>query len=153
MGAPVRYDGAAKPLASPHLQRWRDEGRLVPFCPEVAAGLATPREPAEIAPGGDGAAVIAGRARVLTRAGADVTAAFRAGAELALRTALAEGCRFALLIDGSPSCGARRIHDGTFAGRRVAAAGVTATLLAEAGIAVFTSEEINALAAALARAG
>lgn len=149
LGAPVRYDGRGKPLLSAHLDRWRAEGRVVAFCPEVAAGLPTPRPPAEIV-GGAGADVIAGDARVLAADGADVSAAFIAGAEAALRLARAENCRFALLIDGSPSCGSDTLYDGTFSGRRVAGAGVTATVLRQAGIAVFAPVEIDALAAALA---
>ena len=150
LGAPVRYDGRGKRLAAVLLDTWIAEGRVVPFCPEVAGGLPTPRPPAEIETGGDGAAVIAGRAAVRDRNGRDVGAAFIAGADLALAQALASGCRFALLTDGSPSCGAGAIHDGTFSGRRVAGAGVTATRLAEAGIAVFTPDRIEELAARLA---
>lgn len=152
LGAPVRYDGRGKPLQSDHLTRWRAEGRIVPFCPEVAAGLATPRPPAEIVGDGmdlGGGAVLDGRATVRTSDGADVGAAFRAGAEAALRLARAEGCRFALMIDGSPSCGPDSLYDGTFTGRRVAGAGVTATLLARAGIAVFSPARIDDLAAAI----
>lgn len=149
LGAPVRYDGRGKPLLSPDLERWRAEGRVVAFCPEVAAGLPTPRLAAEIV-GGAGADVIAGGARVLASDGSDVSAAFLAGAEAALRLAQAENCRFALLIDGSPSCGSDTLYDGTFSGRRVAGAGVTATVLRRAGIAVFAPAAIAALAAALA---
>ncbi|MBP0650985.1 DUF523 domain-containing protein, partial [Mycobacterium tuberculosis] len=89
------YDGRGRPLASEHLERWRAGGRLVAFCPEVAAGLPTPRPPAEIGAGGDGRAVLAGAGRVLTSDGDDVSAAFRGGAELALPLARAQGCRFA----------------------------------------------------------
>lgn len=150
LGAQVRYDGRGKALASEHLTSWRAAGRVVPFCPEVAAGLPTPRPPAEIAPGGDGLAVLAGWGRVLDRDGGDMTAAFLAGAEAALALAQAERCRFALLIDGSPSCGSETLYDGTFSARRVAGVGVTAARLRAAGIAVFSPARIDALARALA---
>ncbi|WP_274541811.1 2-thiouracil desulfurase family protein [Komagataeibacter melaceti] len=46
-GQPVRYDGAARPLMHASLARWQAEGRVFAFCPETAAGLPTPRPPAE----------------------------------------------------------------------------------------------------------
>jgi uncharacterized protein YbbK (DUF523 family) len=115
----------------------------------VAGGLTTPRAPAEISPGGNGLAVLAGAARVLAFNGEDVTEAFLSGARAALALAQTESCGFALLIDGSPSCGSDTIYDGTFAGRRVVGAGVTAALLREAGIVVFSPTRIGDLAAAI----
>lgn len=107
-----------------------------------------PRPAAEII-GGSGADVLAGRARIVTASGEDVTAAYVAGARAALAEAEAAGAAHALLIDGSPSCGGRFIHDGGFAGRRIAGEGVTAALLRAAGIAVYSEAEIDALAAAI----
>ena len=43
LGQPIRYDGQSKPVPDARLERWATEGRLVPFCPECAAGLPTPR--------------------------------------------------------------------------------------------------------------
>lgn len=149
LGSPVRYDGRAKTLAGEHLDRWRAEGRLVPLCPETAAGLPVPRPPAEIAPGDTAALVLAGPGRVLTDTGEDVTALFRRGAELTLAFALARGCRFALLTDGSPSCGSRFVHAGTFDGSRRAGRGVVTELLESHGIRVFAPARIKDLAAAL----
>ncbi len=42
LGQPVRYDGAAKPVAfvRDELPRWAE---LIPFCPETGAGLGVPR--------------------------------------------------------------------------------------------------------------
>ena len=151
IGAPVRYDGTGKALASPVLARWQAEGRLVTVCPEMLGGLPTPRPAAEIS-GGDGAAVLAGRARIRTRDGDDVTDAFVAGAEAALATAREAGCRFALLMPRSPSCGVRTIHDGRFSGALVSGSGATAALLATAGLEVFGADEIDALAEAVAAA-
>jgi uncharacterized protein YbbK (DUF523 family) len=149
LGAPVRYDGKGKPLGHALMARWMEEGRLVSFCPEVSAGMPVPRLPAEIANGGDGADVLAGRARVVDTAGEDLTAGFLAAAENALETALREGCRHALLIDGSPSCGSISIYDGSFSGGRHPGAGVTAALLRSRGIAVYAPAEIEALAEAI----
>ncbi|MWA00249.1 DUF523 domain-containing protein [Actinomadura sp. LD22] len=149
VGRPVRYDGAAKPVGGGLFERWRMEGRLVPLCPEVSGGLPVPRPPAEIV-GGDGGAVLDGTARVVTEAGADVTAEFLRGARLALAAAERSGARIALLKEGSPSCGGTRVHDGTFSGTPVPGAGVTTALLRREGIRVFGEDDLDAVQELLA---
>ena len=145
MGHAVRYDGRAKPLAHPALDRWLAEGRLITICPEMSAGMPVPRLPAEIEPGKSAAEVLSGGARVLEINGDDVTAEFRQAAENALALALETGCAYALLIDGSPSCGSGFIYDGSLSGRRRPGEGVTATLLKAHGIQVFSDRDIDAL--------
>ena len=106
----------------------REQGHeAVPVCPEQLGGLPTPRPSSERV--GD---------RVLTRTGEDVTEAFRLGAERALDIARAHGVRRALLQERSPSCGSGAVYDGTFSGRLVPGQGVTARLLEEHGIAVYS---------------
>lgn len=78
--------------------------------------------------------------------GTDVTARYVAGAQAALETARQNNCRFALLVDGSPSCGSGFIYDGSFGGRKHSGTGVTAALLRNHGIEVFAETEIDALA-------
>lgn len=148
LGHHVRYDGGAHgPFGV--LQRWQDEGRIVPLCPEVAGGLPTPRPPAEI-PGGQGAAVLDGVVQVLTIDGEDVTEAFVDGAEQALALVQRHGIRLALLKARSPSCGNLENYDGSFSGRKVAGEGVTAALLRRAGVQVFNEEQLVAADEALA---
>lgn len=149
IGRPVRYDGAHKRSGDAVLQRWLDEGRVVAVCPEIAGGLGVPRLPAEIAGGAGGAAVLAGRAQVIDRQGHDVSAAFVAGAQQALREAQARGIRVAVLKEGSPSCGSGRIHDGSFSAAMVPGQGVTAALLESAGIRVFSEAQFAAADACL----
>ncbi|MCV9963057.1 DUF523 domain-containing protein [Pararhizobium sp. BT-229] len=147
MGHAVRYDGQAKPLVHPALDRWRDEGRLVTICPEMSAGMPVPRLPAEIEPGKSAADVLSGYGRVLESGGGDVTDEFRQAAENALALALETGCTYALLIDGSPSCGTGFVYDGRFSGRRQPGEGVTAALLKANGIEVFSDAQIEELMA------
>lgn len=149
MGQAVRYDGAAKPLRHPAIARWHGEGRLVATCPEMSAGMPVPRPPAEIEGGKAGADVLSGEARVLEKTGGDVTAGFRRAAENALALARETDCRFALLIDGSPSCGSGFVYDGSFSGERIRGEGVTAALLRRNGIEVYSDREIEALVARL----
>lgn len=149
LGHKVRYDGGAH---GPYdlLQLWQDEGRIVPLCPEVAGGLPTPRPPAEIA-GGQGAQVLDGQLPVLTDSGADVTAAFVAGAEIALRLVQQHGLRVALLKARSPSCGNTHNYDGSFSGNLVEGEGGTAALLRRHGVKVFNEQQLAEAAAELAR--
>ncbi len=130
LGHAVRYDGKDKLLCHPAIERWNEEGRLVTICPEMAGGMAVPRPPAEIENGASGLDVLEGRARVIEITGGDVTAQFVAGARKALAFAQDNGCRYALLIDGSPSCGSVAVYDGSFSGRKHAGNGVTAALFA-----------------------
>ncbi|MCP9949501.1 DUF523 domain-containing protein [Actinomadura madurae] len=148
VGRPVRYDGKAKPVSGGLVERWRAEGRLVPFCPEVSGGLGVPRPPAEIV-GGDGGDVLDGTARIRTGTGEDVTEEFLRGARLALDAARRSGARVALLKEGSPSCGGHRIYDGTFTGSPVPGTGVTTALLRRSGVHVFSEDELDDLAALL----
>lgn len=153
MGEPVRYDGKGKLFSHVLIDRWRQEGRLVVFCPELAGGFPVPRPPAEIAGGRTGEAVLSGEAGVVDVGGTDVTAQFVAGAEQALALAQQTGCRFALLIDGSPSCGSGFIYDGSFSGNKLPGRGVTASLLAANGIEVFAPATIDELAVRIAETG
>ncbi len=149
LGHKVRYDGGAH---GPYglLQRWQEEGRIVPLCPEVAGGLPTPRPPAEI-PGGQGGGVLDGTLPVLTDAGDDVTAAFVAGAEAALALVRKHGLRVAVLKARSPSCGNTHNYDGSFGGRLVEGEGVTAALLRRAGVKVFNEQQLAEATAELDR--
>ncbi len=151
LGRPVRYDGRGRKLHDALLDRWQSEGRLVPICPEVIAGFPTPRPPAEIRGGADGADVLDGRGGIFEPDGRDVTAGFLAGAEAAVAAARDNACRFALLTDGSPSCGSGFIYDGQFDGTRKPGFGVVTAALRRDGVTVFAETEIATLADRLDR--
>lgn len=137
----MRYDGGSKQRADAILLRWRDEGRLVACCPEVEGGLPVPRPPAEI--------VRVRPLRICAIDGTDVTDSFVRGAEAALATADRHDIKMAVLKEDSPSCGSRRVYDGTFSGRSVAGAGVTTQLLERHGIRVFSEHDLDEAAAHL----
>ncbi|RVU45602.1 DUF523 domain-containing protein [Rubrivivax rivuli] len=148
LGQAVRHDGSDKGSDHPVLQAWRQQGRVLPLCPEVAGGLPVPRLPAEIEASAGGAAVRAGVARVRDLRGGDVTAAFERGAEAALALVRQHGVRVAVLKAGSPSCGSAWTYDGSFSGARVPLPGVTTAALLSAGVRVFSEEEWAAAAQA-----
>jgi len=116
LGENCKYSGGNN--YSPAVAALAERFELIPVCPERMGGLPTPRVPAERV--GD---------KVLTRDGADVTDAYRRGAEKALEAALACGVRRAVFQERSPSCGCGAIYDGTFSGTLVPGDGVTAELL------------------------
>lgn len=75
-GEPVRYDGKSKAENDPRFSGWREEGMLIPVCPEVFGGLPVPRKDAQRR-----------GSSVVTRDGCDVTGQYSAGAEEAVRLA------------------------------------------------------------------
>jgi uncharacterized protein YbbK (DUF523 family) len=141
-GRPIRYNSTNVSVDSAIWDRWESEGRLVSFCPELAAGMPVPRAPAEIV-GATASVVLAGRGSVKEDNGTDVTAIFVEGAESAADRAMAEGCVMAVMTDGSPSCGSTYQYDGTFTDRTVPGMGVTAQLLQDRGIPVFSEDRLD----------
>ena len=110
----------------------------VTICPETAAGLAAPREPAELVPLDDE------YFKVMDKSGNDLTRAFDQGAELSLNSVLVEhGSRKrgsskiegAILKAKSPSCGAGMVYDGTFSGNLTGGNGLFTDKLVEACLA------------------
>ncbi len=148
LGERVRYDGRIVVFESPILADWRDREWVLPFCPETAGGLPVPRLPCEIS-GGGGEDALNGSADITDHSGENLTCAFLSGAEKALRAAQASNVAFALLKERSPSCGSRRIHDGTFTGTLREGSGVLAVLLEKNGIPVFGEDRIFEAAAYL----
>ncbi|MBR6736107.1 MAG: DUF523 domain-containing protein [Oscillospiraceae bacterium] len=132
IGCNCRYIGdnckneAVRSLAKKHI--------LIPVCPEQLGGLTTPRQPSERQ--GE---------KVVMSDGSDVTAQFSKGAENALEIARLMKVDFAILKAHSPSCGKGIIYDGTFSGEKCEGNGVTAELLMENGIPVFTEKELDTL--------
>ncbi|MCV2351941.1 DUF523 domain-containing protein [Paucibacter sp. Y2R2-4] len=165
LGHAVRYDGLDNASQHPVLLQWLQEGRVLPFCPEVSGGLPTPRPAAEIEAAesaleglgaaqpalGGGEGVLKGARRVITLQGDDVSQAFVHGAQQGLALAQARGIRLAVMKDGSPSCGSTRIYDGSFASVRIPGAGVAAALQRSAGIEVFAETQWDLAKAALDR--
>ncbi len=142
LGGLFRYDGKQKKIDHDLVHKWEAQGRFVPFCPEVAGGLQTPRPPGEIV-NGDGWDVLEQRAWVRTVAGKDVTREFVRGALLALDLIKIHSIKIAILKAKSPSCGTGSIYDGTFENRLVSGIGVTTAALKKDGVHVFSESEIE----------
>ncbi len=125
VGQRCRYDGRSTPV------QWVadlvSQGRAIPFCPEIAGGLPTPRPPCELR-----------RGRVVDRDGTDYTAQYLRGAEEGLRLARLARCSGAVLKARSPSCGLGQVYDGTFTSLLVSGNGLFSALLRDNGFSVST---------------
>lgn len=130
-GKIVRYDGGDTTETNPVFLKWKEEGRLVPICPEVFGGLPIPRPDSQRI--GD---------KVKTGAGKDVTAEYTKGAKEALRLAKENDVAFAIMKQDSPSCGSKFIYDGTFTDTKKEGQGLAVEYLRNAGFTVFGEEDI-----------
>ena len=132
LGHDCKYNGGNNDNAAVH--RYLEGKDWVCFCPERSGVLPAPRLPSEIRDG-----------RVYSKAGEDVTAEFRLGAERALAFCKAHGVDRAILKARSPSCGVHAVYDGTFTGKVMPGMGITAALLAQNGVALLDEEDVAAL--------
>jgi len=152
-GMPVRYDGKSNQVHAEIWQKWKAQGMLLPFCPELLAGLPIPRSSAEIR-GGTGFDVIkrAPNVKIISRSSSeekdieekDVTEIFLLGAHRLLEIAKQHVVKIAILKERSPSCGSNKTYDGSFSRKLISGPGVAAALLMENGIKVFSEENLIA---------
>ena len=129
LGHNCKYNGGNND--DPAVHAYLEGKDYLVFCPERSSGLPSPRLPSEIR--GD---------RVYSRAGEDVTAEFRLGAEKTLAFCKKHGVTQAILKARSPSCGVHAVYDGTFTGNVIPGMGVAARLLRENGIELIDEEDI-----------
>ncbi|CCO07488.1 DUF523 domain-containing protein [Desulforamulus hydrothermalis] len=144
-GIYCRYNGGNNQV--PVIVDLVEKGLAIPVCPEILGGLPTPREPVDIMQG-TGCDVLAGRTKLLTESGKDVTTEFLLGADKVLQIALQHRVKFAVLKERSPSCGSSMIYNrepGYQEVRRkpVPGMGVTTALLAKNNITVFSEEQLT----------
>lgn len=126
--------------------------QLIPFCPEDV-GLGTPRTMPDIH-GGDGFAVLDGKARVLDEHGVDLTAGMLRGAEAMLAKVREAAVHLAILTDMSAACGTQVISDGCrFDSPRKyqRGVGVAAAMLLRAGVLVVSQRDFATLGRLRAR--
>ena len=132
VGDNVKYNGGNN--KSPLIDQLLEKYELIPFCPEVEGGLPIPRIPSEIK-----------GSQVINKEGKNVTRQFEKGANKALALCKYLGITKAVLKENSPSCGTHMIHNGHFMDRLIPGMGVTARILKEHNIEVFSEKEIDKL--------
>ncbi len=134
---PTRYDGGTQ--NKPHIREMIDVLKdnninLIPACPEQLGGLPTPRVPAEIV-----------GSKVFDANGCDVTENFELGAQNTVSLARELDIDFAILKEGSPSCGSNQIYDGTHSQVKILGKGLTVQMLEKNSIRVFSEHDIESI--------
>lgn len=135
LGHNCKYNGGNN--RNDEILRFCETHEYVEVCPETAARLPIPREPAERI-----------GTKIINRSGVDLTEDFLRGAHLSLETAkkIAAGKNLpiegAILKANSPSCGCGQIYDGTFSGTLTDGNGCFAQLLLDRGIPVYTEHNL-----------
>lgn len=144
LGFNCKYDGGNN--RNEEIIEFAKSHDYVTVCPETAAGLEAPRQPAEIVP------VDSEYFKVLDKDGKDLTRLFDYGAELSLQSVLVEHgsrkrgtCQIegAILKARSPSCGAGAVYDGTFSGTLTGGNGLFTDKLIDACIEERNDPDIN----------
>ncbi len=130
-GVKCRWDGQVRDI-HPKIEQLIKERRAILVCAEQLGGLSTPRDPAE-----------RNKDKVITNKGNDVTESFKKGAEEVLKIARLYNCKKAILKSKSPSCGFRKIYDGTFTKTLIDENGVLAQLLLDNGFEIYTENELD----------
>ena len=142
LGENCKYSGGNN--KSENVIKYLEDKEYILVCPEQLGGLSTPRNPSEIITYGnkDGNDVLSGCTKVLSNKGIDVTKNFIRGAEETLKIAKEHNAKTAILKAGSPSCGYKKIYDGTFLGNKIQGMGVTAAILNKENIALLDEDDI-----------
>lgn len=107
------------------------EKEYIKICPEVLAGLGTPRVPIEIVNG-----------EVISRDGVNVDKEIREAVEKILAMLEQEDIECVILKSRSPTCGVKEVYDGTFSGKLIKGEGTLAEALRKAGYRVIDCEDI-----------
>lgn len=142
LGENCKYSGGNN--KSENVIKYLEDKEYILVCPEQLGGLSTPRNPSEIITYGnkDGNDVLSGCTKVLSNKGIDVTKNFIQGAEETLKIAKEHNAKTAILKAGTPSCGYKKIYDGTFLGNKIQGMGVTAAILNKENIALLDEDDI-----------
>ena len=142
LGENCKYSGGNN--KSENVIKYLEDKEYILVCPEQLGGLSTPRNPSEIITYGnkDGNDVLSECTKVLSNKGIDVTKNFIQGAEETLKIAKEHNAKTAILKAGSPSCGYKKIYDGTFLGNKIQGMGVTAAILNKENIALLDEDDI-----------
>ena len=127
MGKNVRYNNTNK--KNDELITLLKECEIIEICPEVFAGLPIPHNPIEI-----------NNNKIIDKYGNDYTLQIQKGNNIALQKVL--NCDFLVLKTKSPTCGYKRIYDGSFSNNLINGNGSFVSLCLQNNIKVFTEEDL-----------
>ena len=127
LGDNVKYDGTNN--KNDDLIKFLKDYEVIKICPEILGGLSIPRISSEIK-----------NNKVFNEKGIDVTKEFVLGAEKTLEIAKKNNIKIAILKKNSPSCGSRKVYDGTFSHTLTQGDGITVKMLKNNGIIVYDED-------------
>ena len=126
LGENCKYSGGNN--LNEQVQAFVQGHRVIPVCPEEVLGI--PRVPMEIVNG-----------VLINKEGVCVDEPVRRAAEKIV--AENRDADLAILKSRSPTCGVRKVYDGSFSGRLIDGMGVLAQALQQTGIKIIDAEEIE----------
>lgn len=106
---------------------------VIKICPELLAGMSTPRACAELVNG-----------VVMDATGKNVDSAYRAAVQEAMKQVEQMDIDLAVLQSRSPTCGVNSIYDGSFSGKLIKGQGLFAQALMKAGCQVIDVADCKA---------
>ncbi len=130
LGDNVRYDGSNK--KNNEIIKLLANHEYIKICPEILSGFKIPHEALERK-----------NDKVYTKSHKDVTAKLNKGSAKALK--LIEGCDIAILKSKSPSCGYKKIYDGTFSNTLIDGNGIFTDMCIKNGIEIYTENDLEIL--------
>lgn len=129
VGRNCKYNGGNN--YSQKVMDFLKDKEVIEVCPEVLAGMPSPRPRVEILNG-----------KLIDEFGNDVDEKYRNGVAEALRQIEGQDIELAILQSRSPTCGVKQIYDGTFSGKLLDGQGALAEALVKAGYKVMDLEDL-----------
>lgn len=123
LGVNCKYNGRSN--RNDKVISYLQDKEVIAVCPEMLAGLPSPRPCAELV-----------RGKITNELGQDVDAVFKQGVTRAMAQVKGQSVELAVLQSRSPTCGVKTIYDGTFSGRLINGTGLFAAELQKAGYKV-----------------
>ena len=130
VGKNTKYDGGNN--YNEYVIEYLKDKEVVLICPEVFGGLPTPRIPSEQL-----------NDKVINSKNEDVTKQFNDGALTSLKKLQEENVNVLILKERSPSCGYKKIYDGTFSKTIIDGNGVFASLALKNSFTIYTESDIE----------
>ena len=135
IGENVKYNGGNNLICNIH--NLKNNFELFALCPETLGGMTIPREPCEIQN--------TNPLIIQNKTGQDMTKYFLKGAKRVLAFVQKHNIKYALLKSNSPSCGNKKVYNGTFNKILINLQGVTSKILQKNNIIVYNEKEIGKL--------
>lgn len=131
LGENCKYNG--KSSRNQRAIDYLKDKEIIPICPEILAGMKTPRPCAEIVNG-----------IVMDENGNNVHLEYVRAVEKALIQMKNEDIDLVILQSRSPTCGVNQVYDGSFRGTLTAGMGLFAKALKQKGYRVIDVEDLEA---------